>query len=77
MTTKNARIAIYITKPQHLDLLRSVATQLGTTSLKDGLEHVLNCYLTGNAPIVGSVSSSPKSTAIDIDEFDGLISFED
>ena len=77
MTTKNARIAIYITKPQHLDLLRSVATQLGTTSLKDGLEHVLNCYLTGNAPIVGSVQSSPKSTAIDIDEFDGLISFED
>ena len=77
MTTKNARIAIYITKPQHLDLLRSVSTQLGTTSLKDGLEHVLNCYLTGNAPIVGSVSSSPKSTAIDIDEFDGLVSFED
>ena len=74
MTT---RIAVYVSKARHIELLRSVATQLGTTSLKDGLEHVLNCYLTGNAPIVGSVQSSPKSTAIDIDEFDGLVSFED
>ena len=74
MTT---RIAVYVSKSRHIELLRSVATQLGTTSLKDGLEHVLNCYLTGNAPIVGSVQSSPKSNAIDIDEFDGLVSFED
>ena len=74
MTT---RIAVYVSKARHIELLRSVATQLGTTSLKDGLEHVLNCYLTGNAPIVGSVQSSPKSPEIGIDEFDGLISFED
>jgi len=74
MTT---RIAVYVSKARHIELLRSVATQIGSTSLKDGLEHVLNCYLTGNAPIVGSVQNSPKSTAIDIDEFDGLVSFED
>ena len=74
MTT---RIAVYVSKSRHIELLRSVATQLGTTSLKDGLEHVLNCYLTGNAPIVGSVQSSLKSPEIGIDEFDGLISFED
>lgn len=71
------RIAVYVSKARHIELLRSVSNQLGSSSLKDGLEHILNCYLTGNAPIVGSVQNPPKSPEIDINEFDGLISFED
>ncbi len=74
MTT---RTAVYVSKARHIELLRSVAAQLGSTSLKDGLEHILNCYLTGNAPIVGSINHSPRSAENDIDEFDGLVSFED
>lgn len=71
------RIAVYVSKARHIELIRSVSNQLGTTNLKDGLEHILNCYQTGNAPIVGSGQNSLKATDVGIDEFDGLISFED
>lgn len=79
MTSKTPRIAVYVSKQRHIELLRSVATQLGSSSLKDGLEHVLNCYLTGNSPNVVSLTHSPPRSPLndDVDEFDGLVSFED
>ena len=70
---------IYISRPQHYDLLRSVSAQLGSNNLRDGLEHILNCWLVGNIPTGSSVIQSPVQTAIgseDVDEFDSLISFE-
>jgi len=80
MTVKPSRIAIYITKPQHIELLRSVSSQLGSSNLKDGLEHVLNCRLAGDTPSGSSATQSTVQQAIqspdDVDEFDSLISFE-
>ena len=64
------RMQVYLKKPAHLELLRSIAaTQLGTTSLKDGLEYILTRYLMGNAPIkqipsnVEQVPVKPESVA--------------
>ena len=64
MTPKNTRIAIYITKSQHIELLRSVSAQLGSSNLKDGLEHILNCRLAGDSP---AGSNATQSTAMETD----------
>lgn len=77
MPPKTPRTAVYISKARHIELLRSVSTQLGSESLKDGLEHILNCYLTGNAPNISGHPSPPRSAPDEVDEFDGLVSFED
>ena len=71
-------IRVSISKPQHIELLRSESAKLGSNNLKDGLEHILNCRLTGDTPSVPNAIQSPSQTAIhnDVDEFDSLISFE-
>ena len=71
---------IYISRPQHQELLRSVSAQLGSSNLKDGLEHILNCWLVGNVPAGVNVPQQvqqPRSIAPSEpgDEFDGLMSF--
>ena len=73
------QVRLYVSRPQHQELLRSVSAQLGSSNLKDGLEHILNCWLVGNIPTGSSAIQSPAQTAIgnaDVDEFDSLISFE-
>jgi len=73
-------IRVSISKPQHIELLRSVSAQLGSSNLKDGLEHILNCWLVGNVPTGSSAIQSTVQPAIPspdyVDEFDSLISFE-
>ena len=72
-------IRVFISKPQHIELLRSESAKLGSNNLKDGLEHILNCRLTGDTPSVPNAIQSPVQTAIrsdDVDEFDSLCSFE-
>ena len=49
-----------ISQLQHRALLQSIAAQLGTTSLKAALEHVLNCWLVGQ---VGSIVGHSTQTA--------------
>ena len=75
---KQCRVSI--SRPQHQELLRSVSSQLGSNNLKDGLEHILNCWLVGNVPagaIVPQQVQQPRSIAPSEpgDEFDGLMSF--
>ena len=62
MTPKNIRLCI--SKPQHIELLRSVSAQLGSSNLKDGLEHILNCRLAGDSP---AGSNATQSTAMETD----------
>lgn len=76
MTVKTARIAIYITKPQHIELLRSVSAQMGSSNLKDGLEHILNCRLAGDVPTALNSVQTHTPTGLQDSEFDSLISFE-
>ena len=74
---KQCRVSV--SRPQHQELLRSVSAQLGSNNLRDGLEHILNCWLVGNIPTGSSAIQSPVQPAIgseDVDEFDSLISFE-
>lgn len=74
-------IRVSISKPQHIELLRSVSAQVGSLNLKDGLDHILNCRLAGDIPAGSKAIQIPLQTAIvsshDVDEFAGLLSFED
>ena len=71
---KQCRVSV--SRPQHQELLRSVSTQLGSSNLRDGLEHILNCWLVGNVPTTAPPISAPIQPTEEIDEFDSLCSFE-
>ncbi len=71
---KQCRVSV--SRPQHQELLRSVSTQLGSNNLRDGLEHILNCWLVGNVPTTAPPISAPIQPTEEIDEFDSLCSFE-
>lgn len=45
------RYCFVIAKPHHVELLQSIADQLGGAGCRESLEHFLNCYLAGDAPI--------------------------
>ena len=71
---KQCRVSV--SRPQHQELLRSVSAQLGSNNLRDGLEHILNCWLVGNVPTTTPPISAPIQPTEEIDEFDSLCSFE-
>ena len=70
------QVRLYVSRPQHQELLRSVSAQLGSNNLRDGLEHILNCWLVGNVPTTTPPISAPIQPTEEIDEFDSLCSFE-
>ena len=67
---------VSISKPQHLALLDTVGTQLGSDKPIDALEHILNCWLVGNIPASTVI---PKSSIAPVqesdDEFSSLMEF--
>lgn len=71
---KQCRVSV--SRPQHQELLRSVSAQLGSNNLRDGLEHILNCWLVGNVPTTTPPISAQIQPTEDVDEFDSLCSFE-
>ena len=74
--SQTKQVRLYVSRPQHQELLRSVSAQLGSNNLRDGLEHILNCWLVGNVPTITQPIAAPIPTTEDLDEFDSLISFE-
>jgi hypothetical protein len=68
------QLRLTISQQQHRALLQSIAAQLGTTSLKSALEHVLNCWMVGNVPPTISAPTIAPATESD-DEFSSLMEF--
>ena len=69
MTQSGPKVTrLRISKPQHQAVIKSVASQLGSSKPIDGLEHILNCWLVGNVPPMVNASPQPIETVTDDDE---------